>query len=131
MRVLSSAVEDLDSARLALLAIAQDSDPEFFGIDLHGIPVDDDQADAGIEGRVIDYRLAGERLRLLQDRGLTILDQPAVEAHTPQEPGPVYHDGLDCDEMGQTWEQRGGPWADRLILALTRQGAIGLPDDRQ
>jgi hypothetical protein len=122
-RVLWTAADELDAERLALLAVAHGTDPEFFGVDPFGVPTEPPRG-SDSQDAVIDYAQPAELISLLQARGCTIVDETAVAAAVSSDPGPVYHDSWDIDETGHSWEKHGGPWADRLMAELSRRGAI-------
>jgi hypothetical protein len=128
-RILDTSFEPLDGQRLALLAIAHHSDPAFFGVDIHGRALDDDEnppADP-VKGSVHNLAEPATVIALLEQRGCRTLDRRALSAAVGANPGPVYHDGRDRDELGHTWAERGEPWLQALETALIGQRAISPP----
>lgn len=77
----------------------------------------------------VDYSDPKNLIELLTDRGCTILDEDAVGEVVATEPGPLYYGDIELDADGSTWEQAGGPWADRLQAQLVRRGAVIAPSD--
>jgi hypothetical protein len=74
----------------------------------------------------VDYRDPKNLLLLLEDRGCTILDEPALARVVDEDPGPIYYGDLDLSDDGRSWDLSGGPWADRLEAKLVQLGAIRL-----
>lgn len=129
MRILESSIEEVSGAQLALLAIAQGSDPDFVGVDEHGRPTDydGDGADAPPPGDIHNCGHADVVCDLMRQRGCTILDREAVSAALVGNAGPLYHDGHDIDELGRTWSQRGEPWLSAIERELVSLSAITPP----
>jgi hypothetical protein len=72
----------------------------------------------------IDYSYPANLQVLLENREYTILDPTAIVRLVGEDPGPMYYGDLNLCEEGGSWEQTGGPWADRLEQRLIDLGAI-------
>jgi hypothetical protein len=88
-----------------------------------------------IEGEV-DYSDPKNLVVLLENRGCTVIDASAVERLVREDPAVVQRPDIDLCDAGGSWEQAGGPWADRLEAELIGLGAArrepepGDPADR-
>lgn len=79
----------------------------------------------------IDYSFPANLTVLLENREYDIIDPDAIIRLVGQDPGPMYYGDLDLCEQGGTWEQTGGPWADRLQRQLLDLGAIATRQPEQ
>jgi hypothetical protein len=129
MRILESRWEAVSGAQLALLALAHGSDPEFVGVDQDGwlIESQGDSSDRPPLGEIHDCGGLDVVCELLRQRGCAILDREAVSAALTGNRGPLYHDGHDLDELGQSWAQRGELWLSGIERELISLSAITPP----
>jgi hypothetical protein len=78
----------------------------------------------------VDYREPKHLVTLLENQGLTILDEQAVVRLVAEEPGPLYYGDIDLCEDGGSWDISGGPWASRLIQRLIELEALRREDEQ-